>query len=59
MKSMKNGEKREDEVIKLDKIVVEILYTPPKKGNYNFEVIVTDLKKQYLSKYRQFIKHKF
>jgi len=49
----------EDEVIKLDKIVVEILYTPPKKGNYNYDVIVTDLKKQYLSKYRQFIKHKF
>jgi len=49
----------EDEVLELYEVIVEVPYTPAKKGEYSFDVTVTDLKAEYLSKYRQLIKHVF
>ena len=49
----------QDEVLELLEIIVEVPYTPTKKGEYSFDVTVTDLKAEYLSKYRQLIKHVF
>ncbi len=49
----------EDEVLELHEVFVEVLYTPVETGEYSFDVIVTDLKAEYLSNYRQIIKHVF
>ena len=49
----------EDEVSELYEVIVEVPYTPTKKGEYFFNVTVTDLKSEYLSVYSQFIKFMF
>jgi GWxTD domain-containing protein len=49
----------EDEVLDLYEITVEVPYTPVNKGEYSFDVTVTDLKTKYLSRYRQVFKHVF
>lgn len=39
--------------------VVDVVYKPAKKGRYVFDVTVTDLKSEYLAKYRKLITHVF
>ena len=49
----------EDEVLDLYEITVEMPFTPANKGEYSFDVTVTDSKAEYLSRYRQVFKHVF
>lgn len=49
----------EEEVLELEEIVVEVPFFATGKGEYGFDVTVTDLKSGVLSKFRRFIKHVF
>jgi hypothetical protein len=48
----------EQEVLDKEKIVLEVPYTVKEKGNYLFDLVLTDLKSLYRVKYRTIIKKK-
>jgi GWxTD domain-containing protein len=49
----------EKEVLELDEIIIEVPFFPTDEGEYGFDVTVTDLKSEVLSKFRRFVKHLF
>jgi len=49
---------REEEVLDTDSIVLKVPYKVPGKGNYKFDLVLTDLESMYGVKYRTIIKKK-
>lgn len=49
----------EKDVLKKEEIILEVPYTAPGKGNYIFDLTLTDLESMYKTKYRTIIKKKF